>query len=516
MLGERDPQRSFFGAIARFGVETVKGLGFYGAIALNAFRLFRDEDFGDAYCMENGRPSAPPSMLAVARLLQFFEGISDADVVERCRYELRWKIALDLDPDSLEAPFAKSTFQAFRARLTLHAKEGAVFEKSVGLAREQGLLPQKMCVALDSSPVRGRGAVKDTFCLLSDAIAGVIRAVAGKQGKQASEVAEEAGLGRHIAAASIKGSEAVDWNSQEDVSRFLGGLVADAERAVKLAETAQCANAEAELLKKVIAQDVEPATSDSPAKIRQGVAPDRTPSVADPEMRHGRKSSGKVYAGHKAHVAVEQTSGIITAVEVGTPGQADGAKVAELIEQTERVTGCEVDEAIGDCAYGSEEPQRQAESCGVPLRTKMPGPPKGRFGPGDFEVSEDGLEATCPAGQRSAKQHSRKGGVHHEWSKAQCESCPLRQRCTKAGSRQLKVQPSFHDRRRRERYARSEEGRALLRTRVVVEHAIGRMKNLGAGAARYFGRAKTKGQWLWTAAVANLSLVFSSQRLSAA
>jgi hypothetical protein len=51
----------------------------------------------------------------------------------------------------------------------------------------------------------------------------------------------------------------------------------------------------------------------------------------------------------------------------------------------------------------------------------------------------------------------------------------------------------------------------VLRKRVVVEHAIGRLKNLGAGTARYFGRAKTKAQWLWTAAAANLSLIWCLQ-----
>jgi hypothetical protein len=45
----------------------------------------------------------------------------------------------------------------------------------------------------------------------------------------------------------------------------------------------------------------------------------------------------------------------------------------------------------------------------------------------------------------------------------------------------------------------------------VVEHAIGRIKYLGAGTARYFGRTKTKAQWLWTAAVVNLSLTWHQQ-----
>ena len=44
---------------------------------------------------------------------------------------------------------------------------------------------------------------------------------------------------------------------------------------------------------------------------------------------------------------------------------------------------------------------------------------------------------------------------------------------------------------------------------MEVEHAIGRIKNRGGKCARYFGRAKTKAQWLWTAAVSNFLLVWA-------
>ena len=509
MLGTRDPQRSFFGAVAQLGIDVVETMGFYGQLALNWWSLFKDEDFAGGYCRDNGRPSVPPSMLAIARLLQHYDGISDAEVIERCRFDSRYKVALDLDLYSIDPPFAKSTYQGFRARLTLHAKEGMAFERSVQLAREEGLLPDKLRVALDSSPVRGKGAVKDTFTLLSDAIAAVIRGVAHKAKRKPEEVADETGLGRHINGPSIKGSEIVDWDSDEDVSRFLAGLLEDCDRAVELASGTKCASDEVELLKKIIEQDVEQEEAGGSPKIRRGVAPGRTPSVADPEMRHGRKSSGKVFTGHKAHVAVEETSGVITGVDVSSPGQADGEKVVELIEQSKKTTKAEITGAVGDCAYGTAQAQKQAQEIGIPLDSKMPAPPKGCFGPGDFDVSDDCKTATCPAGQPSVKQYKAKDGVLHKWSPERCEGCPLKPKCTKAAKRQLIVRPDFHSRRRRERWARSQDGRLELRRRVVVEHAIGRIKNLGAGTARYFGQLKTKAQWQWTAAVANLSLIWS-------
>lgn len=508
MLGTRDPQRTFFGAIAQLGIDVVARMGFYGQLGLNWWTVFKDEDFSGAYELDNGRPSVPPTMLAIARLLQHYDGISDAEVIERCRYDMRYKVALDLDAYSIEAPFAKSTFQAFRVRLTLHATEGLAFEQSIRLARKNGMLPKKLRVALDSSPVRGKGAVKDTFALLSDAIAEVIRSVARKTKQKPEKVANEIGLGRHVNAnQSIKGSEIVDWDSDEDVSRFLYGLLRDCDTVVSLAEKAECATDEVELLKKIVDQDIE--QEENTPKIRRGVEPGRTPSVTDPEMRHGRKSSGKVFTGHKAHVAADAQSGVITAIDVSSPCEADGSKVEDLIEKSRETTGCEIEEALGDCAYSTNEAQKQAGECGVNLKTKMPSPPKGQFGPGDFKLSVDDKMAICPAGHFSEKRYNYKTGICHFWSPELCGACPLKAKCTRASRRKLLVGPNFHSRRRRERWARSKEGRMELHSRVVAEHCIGRVKNLGAGTARYLGRLKTKGQWLWTSAVVNLSLIWS-------
>jgi hypothetical protein len=510
MLGKRNPQRGLFGTVHQLGPEVIKQMGFYGVMAREGHRLFKDEDFAEAYCPDNGRRSCPPSLLAVARLLQHYAGISDAEVVERCRFDLRWKFALDLDLAALVAPFAKSTFQAFRLRLTLHAKEGLAFERSVKVAQAAGLLPQRLRVALDSSPVRGRGAVKDTFNLLSDAIAHVVRAVAAKREMSAADVACEAKLERHIECDSIKGSEIVDWDNQGAVSTFLGGLLEDSERAIAIAEQANCGGDEVELLRKVVDQDVERAPTDGTPRIKQGVEPDRTVSAHDPEMRHGRKSSGKVYNGHKAHVAVDTGSQVILGVTMTAPAEADGAQVQSLLQKAHETTGLPIDQALADTAYSSREAIAQACEENVEIVTKMRSPPAGRLGPEDFEVSEDGSSAVCPGGKAPDVASHGSTGHQYIWNAKTCADCPLASACKrpKAKTRSLVVPPDFHERRQRERYAASKEGRTLLRQRVVVEHVIGRLKNLGAGASRYFGRDGTLSQWLWSAAVVNLQLAW--------
>lgn len=509
MLGKRDRQRSLFAAGPQLGTKALNQLGFYSRLGSEGPKHFPDEMFAPMYCPDNGRPSVPPSVLCLARLLQAHGGVSDAETVDRCRFDLRWKVALDLDPLSIEAPFAKSTFQAFRARLTLHASEGMAFEVSVKAARDAGLLSKKLRVALDSSPVRGRGAVKDTFNLLSDAIVAVVRAVGKKRRKKPHQVAEEAGLERHFKAPSVKGSLDVDWSDSASVSGFLAGILEDCEHAVQVARDAGCATEEVELLRKILADDVDDSESGTP-RVRRGVAKERTVSVHDPQMRHGRKSSGHRYNGHKAHLAVDIDSGIITAVEMSSPSSADGSHVQSLLEKTEDLTGREVTQALGDSAYSTQTAVEQARAVGVELRTRMPATRAGFYRPGDFEVSEDGQTAHCPAGHASAR-HGQQGsrGTVHYWSPQACGGCPRKCACTEATRRTLSVPRNFHDRRERERFAQSPEGREVLRLRIVVEHALARLKHLGAGTARYFGRVKSGAQWDWAAAVANFSQVWA-------
>ncbi len=509
MLGKRSSQGNLFATSTLLDHEQLDSLGIYGRLAREGHRIFRDDDFASLYSATNGRPSAPPSLLALATLLQFLDGVSDAEVINRCRYDLRWKAALHLETHDLQAPFARSTFQLFRYRMIVHEAEGKIFETSIRVAREAGLLPRKLRLSLDSSPVRGRGAVKDTYNLLSDAIKDVLGCIAEEQERTIGEVAAQAGLGRHVSAPSIKGSVEMDWSSEDERRAFLASLLADCAAVAALADQAECGNDELDLIKQVIRQDIDEDPDDGTGKpvIRRGVAKGRMPSVIDSEMRHGHKSSGKGYTGHKAHVAVTDT-GVIVDVDVTEPSQSEGSKVSEAITASRKVTGSEIDDVLGDCAYSTRNAQHEAAESDVTLTTKMPGHRRGFFAPSDFTVSEDGTEATCPAGQASQTRQKLRKGHAHMWSPQVCGPCPLRSQCTKASRRTLTAPLDFHERRAKERYARSPEGRAKIRKRIVVEHAIGRLKQRGAGQARYFGRKKTRLQWMMTAAAVNLCLVF--------
>ena len=227
-----------------------------------------------------------------------------------------------------DRPFAKSTLQVFRAQLILHDQVRAVFESSLRLARESGYLKKRgMRVALDTTNILGRGAVKDTFNLLADGIVKLLRALASMEQTSVEEWAEAQGYERYFGS-SIKGEAGIDWSGKRARAGLLATIVADADRLLEVARQAQGELPEgsperegvveaAELLGQLLLQDVERkgnnGDGDDGTGLRDGVSRDRMMSVHDPEMRHGHKSGSRRFDGHKAAIVVDTDTQLITA-----------------------------------------------------------------------------------------------------------------------------------------------------------------------------------------------------------
>jgi len=155
---------------------------FYGFLAVHGRAIFRDEDYAGLYSPDWGRPSVPPSMLAMALLLQSKDRTVDDEAKARADFDLRWKVALGVPADA--RPFAKSTLQKFRAQLVLKDQMRAVFLRSLEYARQAGYLDERdLRVVLDTTYILGQGAVKDTYNLLADCVQVLLRALAKTAGK---------------------------------------------------------------------------------------------------------------------------------------------------------------------------------------------------------------------------------------------------------------------------------------------------------------------------------------------
>lgn len=166
--------------------------------------------------------------------MQAYEGISDEEAKARADFDLRWKVALGIGLE--ERPFAKSTLQLFRARLVIHERVRALFQKSLTFARRTGYLRScTLKVVLDTTHVLGRGALKDTYNLLADGITVLARELAAEAPRSdPEEWAREHGLGRYFGS-SLKGEAGIDWDDPEAREGFLGGVVADADRVLMAA-----------------------------------------------------------------------------------------------------------------------------------------------------------------------------------------------------------------------------------------------------------------------------------------
>ena len=192
--------------------------------------------------------------------------MSDAEAKARADFDIRWKVALGIEIE--DRPFAKSTLQVFRAQLILHDKVREVFEGSLRLARESGYLQKRgMKVALDTTNILGRGAVKDTCNLLADGIVKLLRALAQLKGINVGQWAKSQGYHRYLGS-SVKGEAAIDWADRQARAGLLAGIVGDADRLLELSRQAQGELPEdsaerqrivdaAELLGRLLLQDVE-------------------------------------------------------------------------------------------------------------------------------------------------------------------------------------------------------------------------------------------------------------------
>jgi Transposase DDE domain len=425
-----------------------------------------------------------------------------------------------------EVPMEKSALHEFEAKLVLHAKGEALLKKSIAEARRAGYLKsRKIRAALDTTPILGKGAVKDTYNLLAEGIVQLGRRLAEVEGESEAVWAERQGLSRYFGS-SLKGEAAIDWDDQKQREQLLTAIVADARRLLGLAEAAQQAHPEqaesiaaaAALLRRLIAQDVEEKPGGG-CQIKQGTEKDRVVSVSDPEMRHGRKSASQRFNGHKAAVAVDLESQLIGAVEVLAGNAGDQEKALELVHQTERVMEAKVEETVGDCAYGGGPTRRAFAEEERVLTAKVPVSSNGDcFPKSEFVIDLEKGEVRCPAGQTTREYHGRgKGrGGRFVFAAATCAACPLRSRCIRGqGPRTVTIQAEEGLQQQARVHNQTAAGRKSLRERVVVEHRIARLVQLGIRKSRYVGRKKTCLQVVMAAVVANLTLVMGFCRRQA-
>ena len=480
-------------------------------------RLRRHELFDEQFQAElaqayvdspKGQPPVPPARLALATILQAYTGVSDDEVIEATVMDRRWQLVLDC-LGAEEPPFSKGTLVGFRKRLIEKNLDRRLIERTVELAaRTGGFGARALRAALDSSPLWGAGRVEDTLNLMGHALRKALGVIAVLQGRgQAAGtaiVAAQAGVPQ-LAASSLKAALDADWDDLaardhalaevlgllDRVDAFVAGQAGDEAAAAVVATARQVRD-----------QDID-LTGPAPA-LRRGVAKDRRISVEDAEMRHGRKSRSVLFDGYKRHVIRDLDTGLVPAVGI-TPANAPEASVAGDVAADLEAAGWHLSELHIDRAYLSSALVRdRGPDLAIFCKAWRVRNTCGRFAKDQFTLDFAAGQLTCPAGVSMPFEPGRTV----RFPAGTCAACPLQARCTASSNgRSVSIHPDealLAELRRRQQ---SPDGRAKLRERVAVEHALAHVGHWQGRRARYRGTRKNLFDLRRVAVVHNLHVI---------
>ena len=449
--------------------------------------------------------------MALATLLQAYCHVSDQDAVELTVMDQRWQMVLDC-LGAEPPPFSRGTLFHCRLRLIAHNLDKTLLDRPVALAEQTGGCgARQLRAALDSTPLVGAGRVEDTLNLLGHALRKAVGLAAKALATPAEVLMADAGL-ELVGQSSLKAALDLDWGAPTARASALRLVLEEVERWKDwLAQQQRLAAQESpiqdalETIEQIVAQDTEPDLEGGPGarRIKQHVAPDRRISIEDADMRHGRKSSSKTFNGFKEHMALDLDSNVTREVVVCPANHPEHEAVELLAEELEKGAGLfQLDIDLG---YMASPRMAQWAAQGVHIIAR-PWPQSGLlFTKDDFTLDFPHGTVTCPNGQTVPMVP----GKDAQFPARACDACPLRAQCTTARlghGRSLTIREDEQFQQKLRAKIKTKRGRASLRKRTAVEHAIAHHVAHRGRRARYKGLRKNQFDGRRHAAVSNLQV----------
>jgi hypothetical protein len=457
-----------------------------------------------------GQPPVPPAQLALATILQAYTGASDDEVIEATVMDRRWQLVLDC-PEARQAPFSKGTLVGFRTRLIDATMDRRLVERTVQVAAQtRGFGARALRAALDSSPLWGAGRVEDTWNLMGHALRKALGVIAVQQGWGLAEgittLADQAGA-PILGAGSLKAALDADWDDPEArhaaLARVLAALESVTEFITTRPDTPENAKHALTTATQIRDQDVD-LRPDRPPALRRGVARDRRVSIEDPDMRHGRKSRSLRFDGYKRHVLRDLDTGLVPAVGV-TPANLPEAQVTEAISTDLAAAGLRIRELHIDRAYLSSTMVRERDDqMEIYCKAWKVANTTGRYPRTAFHLDFTTGHLTCP----NNITMDFEAGKNVRFPKTVCAPCPLRERCTTSTSgRTVSIHPDEQLLAELRERQTTPAGRATLRERTKIEHALSHIGHWQGRRARYRSTRKNLFDLRRTAVVHNLHVI---------
>ena len=442
--------------------------GIYGPAGLeldpgDRYRLFGEKiypllveartELEECYCPDNGRPSVEPVLILGVTLLQFVEKVPDREGVERLRYHLGWKYALNHEMN--EAVFDPTVLVRFRAKLLEHEQGRLLFERILKGLQDAGLVPRKYKQRLDSTHVLGMIAKMSRLECVRESIRLALKELDGILGE--GQRPEFWGIlwERYVESKLDYKTPEVELRNKmqqagEDIQRLREWVEDQKEKGEVIREAGRMKLLDRVFKEQYAVQEAEV------MEVRKEEPVGAVKNPHDPDVEWAAKGRGKnkkEFEGYKVQVAEtvseepvekgEPVRNFLTAVMIQRATESDEAGREQVLEEQAEM-GLERPEVeYVDGAYVSAKEIVKAEEEGRQLMgpaQPAPSPRNKAFSAEDFQVRVEERIAVCPAGKQSTQcsrlEEEKSGKVVYrlEWS-WECPDGPLREPCVGQGQK---------------------------------------------------------------------------------
>lgn len=363
------------------------------------------EELKEHYCLDNGRNAIDPIRMFKYLLLKAIFELSDADIVERSKYDMSFKYFLGMAPE--EAVIDSSSLTKFRKlRLKSLNLLDMLINKTVEIAMDKGVIKSK-AIIVDATHTKARYNQKSPREILQDRSLKLRKAI--------YKVDESL---------KAKFPTKNTNNVLEDEIAYCEKLIAVVEAEGGVCELPKIKEP-LNLLKETVIDDLE--------QLR--ISEDR-------DARVGHKSADSSFFGYKTHIAMSEER-IITAAVVTTGEKNDGKQLQSLIEKSKQA-GMEVKTVIGDAAYSEKDNIAYTKENTIELVAKLnPSVTQGfRKHEDEFLFNKDAGMYVCKAGHmsiRKARNGKKNVGANqvdtYYFDIEKCKRCPFREGCYKEGAK---------------------------------------------------------------------------------
>lgn len=475
-----------------------------------------------------GQPAEAPAHLALITIMQFAEGLSDAQAADAVRARIDWKYALALE--LTDHGFDSSVLSEFRTRLIAGNAELLLFETMLTRFRAQGLIKAKGRQRTDSTHVLAAIHVLNRLECVGETLRHALNTLATAVPDWLHSWVPTVWFDRYT-----RRFEEYRLPAEKPARYALAEQIGADGHQLLLAVSAPTAPTwvrevpAVQLLRQVWIQQFYATTADQP--IRWRTAEDLPParllisSPYDPDARYGKKRNTE-WTGYKVHLTEtcdDDTPNLITDVTT-TPATTSDVSALPTIQDQLDARQVTPGEHIVDSGYMSADhlltsrADHQIDLLG-PVADDHSWQTKAAngFGAAQFVLDWDAKQATCPQGQRSViwmERRDRHGQATTQitFSKPICAACARRTDCTQSATapRALLVRERYHYdalQAARERQ-QTDRFKAQYARRAGIEGTISQGVNTGdLRRSRYIGAVKTRLMHLLLAAAINFMRV---------